>query len=139
MGRKHKHSSLKYIKQSLIRENENLTRVNQSLQIMSNYATIRDIESRKKVVELENRNRAIMEIMSMQKEANDFLQQKIDVLETQLSLLNNSEMGTLLNNQEVNSFSSALMLASSVKINNIRSEEGEEDEGGKIKIREICE
>ena len=139
MGRKHKHSSLKYIKQSLIRENENLTRVNQSLQIMSNYATIRDIESRKKVVELENRNRAIMEIMSMQKEANDFLQQKIDVLETQLSLLNNSEMGTLLNNQEVNSFSSALMLESYVKINNIRSEEGEEDEGGKIKIREICE
>ncbi|UZO28060.1 uncharacterized protein OCT59_021603 [Rhizophagus irregularis] len=82
---------------------------------MSNHATIRDIESRKKVVELENCN------------------------QTQLSLLNNSEMGTLLNNQEVNSFSSALMLASSVKINNIRSEEGEEDEDGKIKIREICE
>ncbi|GET56975.1 hypothetical protein GLOIN_2v1845756 [Rhizophagus irregularis DAOM 181602=DAOM 197198] len=70
--------------------------------------------------------------MSMQKEANDFLQQKIDILETQLSLLNNSEMGTLLNNQEVNSFSSALMLASSVKINNIRSEEGEEDEDEKF-------
>ncbi|PKC04266.1 hypothetical protein RhiirA5_422484 [Rhizophagus irregularis] len=47
--------------------------------------------------------------MSMQKEANDFLQQKIDILETQLSLLNNSEMGTLLNNQEVNSFSNALI------------------------------
>jgi hypothetical protein len=96
MGRKHKHSSLKYIKQSLIRENENLTRVNQSLQIMSNYATIRDIESRKKVVELENCNRAITEIMSMQKDANDFLQQKIDILETQLSLLNNSENGNFI-------------------------------------------
>ncbi|PKK55798.1 hypothetical protein RhiirC2_801496, partial [Rhizophagus irregularis] len=67
---------------------------------MSNYATNRDIESRKKVVELENCNHAITEIMNMQKEANDFLQQKIDILETQLSLLNNSEMGTLLNNQE---------------------------------------
>ncbi|GET67100.1 hypothetical protein GLOIN_2v1470219 [Rhizophagus irregularis DAOM 181602=DAOM 197198] len=54
---------------------------------MSNHATIRDIESRKKVVELENCNRALTEIM------------------------------------KVNSFSSALMLASSVKINNIRSEE----------------
>ncbi|GET00118.1 hypothetical protein GLOIN_2v1762456 [Rhizophagus clarus] len=106
---------------------------------MSNHATIRNIESRKKVVELENCNHALIEIMSMQKEANDFLQQKIDILETQLSLLNNSEMGTLLNNQEVNSFSSTLMLASSVKINNIRSEEGEEDEDGKIKIRKICE
>ncbi|PKC54398.1 hypothetical protein RhiirA1_403650 [Rhizophagus irregularis] len=48
-------------------------------------------------------------------------------------------MGTLLNNQEVNSFSSALILAYSVKINNIKSEEGEEDKDGKIKIREICE
>ena len=76
---------------------------------------IREIESRKKVVELENCNRAITKIMSMQKEANDFLQQKINILETQLSLLNNSEMGTLLNNQEMNSFSSALMLASSDK------------------------
>ncbi|GBC04341.1 hypothetical protein RclHR1_05620015 [Rhizophagus clarus] len=137
MGRKHKHSSLKYIRQNLIRKNKNLTRVNDSLQIMSNHATIRNIESRKKVVELENCNHALIEIMSMQKEANDFLQQKIDILETQLSLLNNSEMGTLLNNQEVNSFSSTLMLASSVKINNIRSEEGEEDEDDLEKVDEL--
>ena|ERR1044071_4470345 len=72
MGRKHKHSSLKYIKQNLMRENENLKVVNKSLQIMSNNATTRDIESRKKVVELENCNRAIMEIVEIQKEANDF-------------------------------------------------------------------
>lgn len=32
-----------------------------------------------------------MEIMRMQKEANDFQQQKIDLLETQLSLFNNTE------------------------------------------------
>ena len=49
MGRKHKHSSLKYIKQNLMRENENLKIVNKSLQIMSNNATTRDIESRKKL------------------------------------------------------------------------------------------
>jgi len=53
MGRKHKHSSLKYIKQNLMRENENLTWVNESLRIMSKYATTRDIESWKKIVELE--------------------------------------------------------------------------------------
>ncbi|PKB98915.1 hypothetical protein RhiirA5_430599 [Rhizophagus irregularis] len=100
---------------------------------MSNYTMIRNIKSWKKVIELENCNRAITEIMNMQKEANDFLQQKINILEIQLSLLNNSKMGTLLNNQEVNSFSSALMLAFSVKINNIRSKKGEEDEDGKLK------
>ena len=32
-----------------------------------------------------------MEIMRMQKEANDFQQQKIDLLETQLYLFNNTE------------------------------------------------
>ena len=40
-----------------------------------------------------------MEIIKIQKEANDLQQQKIDVLETQPSLLNNP-----LNNQEINSF-----------------------------------
>ena len=49
MGRKHKHNSLKYIKQNLMRENENLKIVNESLRIMSNNATTRDIESRKKL------------------------------------------------------------------------------------------
>src|ERR1044071_5076212 len=104
MGRKHKHSSLKYIKQNLMRENENLKIVNKSLQIMSNNATTRDIESRKKVVELENCNCAIVEI---QKEANDFLQQKNEVLEIQLSLFNNPERNS--------SFGSTLMLACFVK------------------------
>lgn len=106
MGRKHKHSSLKYIKQNLMRENENLTRVNESLRIMSKYATTRDIESRKKIVELENCNRTITEMMRMQKGANDFLQQKIEILETQLSLINDPERNSselLSNNQEVNS------------------------------------
>ena len=42
---------------------KNLTRVNESLQIMSNYATIRGIESWKKVVEFES---VTMEIMRMQ-------------------------------------------------------------------------
>ena len=39
--------------------------------------------------------------------ADDFLQQKIELLETYLSLFNNPErnsFGTLLNNQEINSF-----------------------------------
>jgi hypothetical protein len=128
MGRKHKHRSLKYIKQNLMRENENLKIVNESLQIMSNNATTRNIESRKEVVELENRNHAIMKIVEMQKEANDFLQQKNEVLETQLSLFNNPERNS--------SFGSTLMLACSVKINNIKSEECVGDEGDKIKICE---
>lgn len=128
MGRKHKNSSLKYIKQNLKRENENLKIVNESLRIMSNNATIRDIESRKKVVELEDCNHAIMKIMGMQKEANDFLQQKVEILETQLSLLDNPESNS--------SFGSALMLACSVKVNNIESEEGKKDEDNRIKIFE---
>src|SRR5215211_2899069 len=128
MGRKHKHSSLKYIKQNLMRENENLKILNESLRTMSNNATIRDIESRKKVVELEDCNHAIMEIMGMQKEANNFLQQKVKILETQLSLLDNSERSS--------SFGSALMMACSVKVNNTESEEGKGDEDNKIKIFE---
>jgi hypothetical protein len=128
MGRKHKHSSFKYIKQNLKRENENLKIVNKSLRTMSNNATIRDIESRKKVVELEDCNHAIMKIMGMQKEANDFMQQKVEILETQLSLLDNPERNL--------SFGSALMLACFVKVNNIESEEGKEDEDNKIKIFE---
>ena len=134
MGRKHKHCSLKYIKQNLMRENENLTRVNESLRIMSKYATTRDIESQKKIVELENYNRMITEMMRMQKGANDFLQQKIEILETQLSLINDPERNSS-NNQEVNSFGHTLALACSVKLNNIKSE-GEGDEDSKIRICE---
>jgi hypothetical protein len=118
MGRKHKHSSLKYIKQNLMRENENLKIVNESLRTMSNNAIIRDTESRKKIVELEDCNHAIIEIMGMQKEANDF----------QLSVLDNPE--------RTSSFGSALMLACSVKANNIESEGGKEGEDNKIKIFE---
>jgi len=72
MGRKHKNSSIKYIKQNLMQENKNLVQVNESLRLTSNYATVRDIESQKKIVELEKCNRAMMEIMRIQKEANDF-------------------------------------------------------------------
>lgn len=45
MGRKHKNNSIKYIKQNLMQENKNLVQVNESLRLMSNYATVRDIES----------------------------------------------------------------------------------------------
>jgi len=69
-----------------------------------------------------------MEIMGMQKEANDFLQQKVEILETQLSLLDNSERSS--------SFGSALMMACSVKVNNTESEEGKGGEDNKIKIFE---
>ena len=62
----------------------------------------------------------------MQKEANDFLQQKVKILETQLSILDNPE--------RTSSFGSALMLACSVKVNNIESEGGKEGEDNKIKI-----
>ena len=117
-----------------MRENENLTRVNESLRIMSKYAITRDIESWKKIVELENYNRMITEMMRMQKGANDFLQQKIEILETQLSLINDPERNSS-NNQEVNSFSHTLALACSVKLNNIKSE-GERDEDDKIRICE---
>jgi len=120
MGRKHKHSSYKYIKQ----ENENLKTINESLRIMSNNAITRDIESRKKVVVME-------EIMGMQKDANDFLQQKVEILETQQSIINNPERNS--------SFGSALMLACSVKVNNIESEESKEGEDDKIKIFEEVE
>ena len=95
---------------------------------MSNNAIIRDTESRKKIVELEDCNHAIMEIMGMQKEANDFLQQKLEILETQVSVLDNPE--------RTSSFGSALMLACSVKANNIESEGGKEGEDNKIKIFE---
>lgn len=101
---------------------------------MSKYATTRDIESQKKIVELENYNRTITEMMRMQKGANDFLQQKIEILETQLSLINDPERNSS-NNQEVNSFGHTLALACSVKLNNIKSE-GEGDEDGKIRICE---
>jgi len=95
---------------------------------MSNNAIIRDTESQKKIVELEDCNHAIMEIMGMQKEANDFLQQKLEILETQVSVLDNPE--------RTSSFGSALMLACSVKANNIESEGGKEGEDNKIKIFE---
>ena len=89
---------------------------------MSNNVTTREIESQKSC-RIRKLYRAIMEIVKIQKEANDFLQQKNKVLETQLSLFNNSERNS--------SFGSTLMLACSVK-----SEECVKNEGDKIKICE---
>src|SRR6266498_2921535 len=108
MGRKHKSNSLKYIKQE-----------NKKLKQMLNNGTARNIEMQKKIVELENYNNGLIEILNIQKEANDFQQQKIEILETNLSLLN--EQKTNLQNSKSN-FSKELALACSIKINKNESE-----------------
>ncbi len=115
MGRKHKSNSLKYIKQ----DNEKLKQENKYLQQMLNNGTARNIEMQKKIVELENYNNGLIEILNIQKEANDFQQQKIEILETNLSLLN--EQKTNLQNSKSN-FSKELALACSIKINKNESE-----------------
>ena len=81
MGRKHKNESVKYINERLKEENVNL-------QKMANYVSIRNMEIQNKNTELENYNHGIMEILNIQKAANDFQKQKIEVLETNLLLLN---------------------------------------------------
>ena len=68
MGRKHKTNSFKYIKQS----NECLKQENECLQKMVNCEIARNIEIQKKIMELENYNHGMMEILKIQKEANDF-------------------------------------------------------------------
>jgi hypothetical protein len=136
MGRKHKSSCVKNINRNLVQENENLTKINESLRRMSNYSTVRDIESRKKIVELEKCNHSMIEIMKMQRSANDYQQQKIELLETQLSLLNDQESSSITHNQEINSFGSALMLACSIKVDNTKNDDDEINGDGKIKICE---
>ena len=105
MGRKHKSNSIKYINKCLKQENA-------SLQQMTNYMSLRNAEIQKKNLELESYNNGIMEILKIQKAANQ--QQKIEILETNLSLLN--EHDDYDNKSE---FSRNLSLACSIKTSKI--------------------
>src|SRR6266542_3469860 len=124
MGRKHKSKSYKYIKQS----KEHLRQENESLKQMANYTMTRNIETQNKVTTLENYNTGLIEILKIQKEANDFQQQKLKLMESQLSLLNKqvADGSTLQSAQqkdyEKSEFGRALALACSVKINEVKSE-----------------
>jgi hypothetical protein len=124
MGRKHKSNSFKYIKQL----NERLKQENECLKQMANYATVRNIETQKEVTTLENCNNGLNEILKIQKEANDFQRQRIEIMENQLSLLNEqvTDGSTLQPTQQKNygksEFSRTLALACSVKINTVISE-----------------
>ena len=124
MGRKYKNNSIKYIKQS----NQNLMQENESLKQMANYAMARNVEIQNKVTTLENYNNGLIEILEIQKEANDFQQQKIEIMENQLSLLNEQ-----VADGEKLEFGRALALACSVKINMEKSEEVDEDKFCELK------
>ena len=123
MGCKHKRNSVKYIMQS----NENLKQENDCLKQMANNAIARNIEIQNKVTTLENYNNGLIEILEIQKEANDFQQQKIEIMESQLSLLNEqvANGSTLQKDYEKSEFGRALALACSIKI---AKEESEVDE-----------
>jgi hypothetical protein len=112
MGRKHKSKSIKYI-------NDRLKQENVGLQGMVNYMSLKNTEIQKKATELENYNYGMVEILKIQKVANDFQQQKIEMLETNLSLLNEHNYG---NNSE---FSRSLSLACSIKTDKFSSEKNE--------------
>jgi hypothetical protein len=124
MGRKHKSNSIKYIKQS----NDRLKHENESLKQMANYAIARNIETQNKVTTLENYSNGLNEILKIQKEANDFQQQKIEIMESQLSLLNEqvtngpSRQPTQQKDYSKSEFNRALALACSIKINKVNSE-----------------
>lgn len=123
MGRKHKNSSFKYVMEHLKQENE-------CLKQMVNYATIRNIENQNKVTTLENYSNGLIEILKVQRDANDFQQSKIEIMETQLSLFNEqvtdgSTQSTQQKNYEKSEFSRALALACSVK-NKVESEADED-------------
>ena len=79
MGRKHKNSSFKYVMERLKQENE-------CLKQMVNYVKVRNIETQNKLTTLENYSNELIKILNVQREANDFQQQKIEIMETQLSL-----------------------------------------------------
>ena len=119
MGRKHKNSSFKYLKQE-----------NECLKQMVNYETIRNIKTQNKVTTLENYSNGLIEILKVQRDANDFQQRKIEIMETQLSLFNEqvadgSTQSTQQKNYEKSEFSRALALACSVK-NKVESEVDED-------------
>ena len=119
MGRKHKNTSVKYKIENLTKQNKTLTETNVSL-------LSRNIISEKKLSEMETFQCGMLEIINRQKAANNYQQQKIDILETQISLLSN--------NQEINPFTRSLALACSVKLRKEKEEEEEEGEGDKFKI-----
>ena len=103
---------------------------------MVNYATIRNIKNQNKVTMLENYSKGLIEILKVQRDANDFQQRKIEIMETQLSLFNEqvtdgSTQSTQQKNYEKSEFSRALALACSVK-NKVESEV-DEDKFYKIK------
>lgn len=87
MGRIHKDKSVKYIKYM----NERLKQENSNLKQMTNYMSLKNNEIQKKVTELENYNHGLIEILDLQKAANDFQEQKIAILETNLSLINEQD------------------------------------------------
>ncbi len=120
MGRKHKSNSIKYTKRS----NENLRQENESLKQMANYTMARNIEIQNKVTTLENYNNGLIEIIEIQKGANNFQQQKIEVMENQLTLLN--EQVADGSTYEKLEFGRALALACSIKIINEKSEVDED-------------
>ena len=91
MGRKHKRNSVKYIKQS----NKNLRQENENLKQITNYTMARNIEIQNKVTTLKNYNYGLIKILEIQKEANDFQQQKIEIMESQLSILNKQVANSL--------------------------------------------
>jgi hypothetical protein len=105
MGRIHKDKSVKYINERLKQENSNLKQ-------MTTYLSYKNNEIQKKVIELENYNHGLMEILDIQKAANDFQQQKIAVLETNLSLTNEQDY-----ENKSGEFSRSLALACSIKTN----------------------
>jgi hypothetical protein len=128
MGRKHKNNSLKYILRSnedkinkLTKENEQLIQSNDCLQKMANYSMSRSMELQKKIEELEEYTKGIMEITRVQKDANDFQKQKIKILETQLSLFTTPAI------EEPKSFSRTMALTCSVKVDKIESKPKKED------------
>jgi uncharacterized membrane protein len=103
MGRIHKDKSIKYINEQHKQENSNLKQ-------MINYMSLKNNEIQKKVMELENYNHGLMEILNIQKVANDFQQQKIAILETNLSLINEQD-----HENKSGEFSRSLALACSIK------------------------
>ncbi|GES92746.1 hypothetical protein GLOIN_2v1762456 [Rhizophagus clarus] len=82
----------------------------------------RNIEIQNKVTTLENYNYGLIKILEIQKEANDFQKQKIEIMESQLSILNEQVAnGSTLpfvqqKDYEKSKFGRALVLACSIKI-----------------------
>ncbi len=106
MGRIHKDKSVKYIRYM----NERLKQENSNLKQMTNYMSLKNNEIQKKVTELENYNHGLIKILDLQKAANDFQEQKIAILETNLSLINEQDY-----KNKSREFSRSLALACSIK------------------------